>query len=49
MLDDARRAHRGGTNILVAMVETHGRADNEAMLRDLPRLPRREVAYKDHV
>lgn len=49
MLDDAARAARGGTDVLVAVVETHGRAETEDKLRDLPVLPRRAVPYKGHV
>ena len=34
----ARSAQAAGATLLVGLVETHGRADTEAMARDLPRL-----------
>ena len=46
MLDDARRAHQAGTDVIAAVVETHGRRDTEAMLEGIPVLPRRVLPYK---
>jgi two-component system, OmpR family, sensor histidine kinase KdpD len=47
MLAAARAAHAAGTPLVVGLVETHGRGDTEAMARDLPRLPLREVAHRE--
>ncbi len=40
-----RRAHRG-TDVVVGYVETHGRAQTQAQVRDLEVIPRKMVAYK---
>jgi len=47
MLAAARAALAQGTPLVVGVVETHGRADTEAMARDLPRLPLKAVPYRD--
>ena len=47
MLAAARAAQAQGTALVVGLVETHGRADTEAMARDLPRLPLKAVPYRE--
>ena len=47
MLLAARAAQAHGAPLIIGIVETHGRADTEAMLRDLPVLPRKGVPYRD--
>jgi two-component system, OmpR family, sensor histidine kinase KdpD len=49
MLAAARAAQAQGAAIAVGLVETHGRADTEAMARDLPRLPLKAVPYRGRV
>jgi two-component system sensor histidine kinase KdpD len=49
MLAAARAARAQGQGVLVGIVETHGRAETEAMARDLPLLPRKQVPYRDRV
>ncbi|MBK7060370.1 MAG: DUF4118 domain-containing protein [Rubrivivax sp.] len=49
MLSAALAARAQGTALAVGLVETHGRADTEAMARDLPRLPLKAVAYRERV
>lgn len=49
MLGAARGAHGQGRALVVGLVETHGRAETEAMARGLPRLPLKAVAYRDRV
>lgn len=49
MLAAARAAREQGTALIVGLVETHGRADTEAMARDLPRLPLKAVPYRDRL
>jgi two-component system sensor histidine kinase KdpD len=49
MLAAARAAQAAGTSLMVGLVETHGRAETEAMARDLPRLPLKAVPYRDRV
>ncbi|UIJ72070.1 sensor histidine kinase KdpD [Aurantimonas sp. HBX-1] len=46
MLQAARGAKAAGRDVLVGVVETHGRADTEAMIAGLEVLPRQLVPYK---
>ncbi|MEC5397738.1 two-component system sensor histidine kinase KdpD [Uliginosibacterium sp. H1] len=48
MLAAARVLVEGGLDVLVGVVETHGRGETEAMLRGLPVLPRRDIDYRGH-
>lgn len=45
MLEAARNRAAEGVRVLVAVVETHGRGETEAMLRGLEVLPRRPVLH----
>ncbi|MEW6256573.1 MAG: sensor histidine kinase KdpD [Pseudomonadota bacterium] len=49
MLEEARTQKRSGLDVVVALVETHGRAETAGMLADLDILPRRRVDYKGQV
>ena len=49
MLAQARRRRTEGVDVLAGMIETHGRAETEAQLGDLPLLPRRQVSYRGQV
>ena len=46
MLDEAQRRRARGTDIVVALVETHGRQQTAERLAGLEQLPRRTVAYR---
>jgi two-component system sensor histidine kinase KdpD len=46
MLSAAQRARQAGRDVLVGVVETHGRADTEALLAGLEQLPRRAMPYR---
>jgi len=46
MIEDAHALRREGTDVVVGFVETHGRADTEARLRDLEVVPRRRIEYR---
>jgi two-component system sensor histidine kinase KdpD len=46
MLEEAHRRAERGTDVVVALVETHGRKHTAAMLGDLEILPRRTVEYR---
>ncbi len=48
MLTTARARRRDGIDVVVGIVETHGRAETLALLEGLAILPRREVEYKGH-
>jgi len=47
MLDDARSMRSAGIDIVVGLVETHGRADTAARIGDLEVIPRQQVRYRD--
>jgi two-component system sensor histidine kinase KdpD len=46
MLQAAQRARADGVAVLVGVVETHGRAETEALLQGLEVLPRRDIPYR---
>src|SRR4051794_1352321 len=48
MLASAQRKLREGVDVVVAVVETHGRRETEALLQGLEVVPRREVEYGEH-
>jgi two-component system sensor histidine kinase KdpD len=49
MLSNARAAKAEGRDVVVGLVETHGRADTEAMLAGFDMLPRRATAYRNRI
>lgn len=46
MLDEAHRRLSRGTDVVVGLVETHGRAGTAALLEGLEVVPRRGIAYR---
>jgi two-component system sensor histidine kinase KdpD len=46
MLNEARRIREGGADVVVGLVETHGREGTVAQLGTLEVLPRRQIAYR---
>lgn len=46
MLEAARRELSSGRDVVVGYVETHGRAETDALARDLPTVPRRRAEYR---
>jgi len=46
MLADAHLLKKQGVDIVVAIVETHGREDTKAMIGDLERVPMRRIEYR---
>jgi two-component system, OmpR family, sensor histidine kinase KdpD len=46
MLQDARARRAEGVDVLIGLVETHKRPETEALLADLPILPRRRISYR---
>lgn len=46
MLEEARAVSATGTDVVVALAETHGRAETAALLSHLDQLPRRLVTYR---
>ncbi len=46
MLSAAHRAQTAGIDVLIGLVETHGRSDTAELLAGLPQLPLRDVNYR---
>ncbi|HEY7724929.1 MAG TPA: universal stress protein [Anaeromyxobacteraceae bacterium] len=46
MLEEAHALRRRGTDVVGALVETHGRAETAALIGDLEVVPRRRVEYR---
>src|SRR3546814_1903741 len=49
MLEAAHARQRDGVDVVVGIVETHGRQETALLLRGLEQLPQRRVAYRDRV
>jgi len=49
MLSAAHRDLKAGRDVLVGVVETHGRSETAELVSGLPRLPLRELTYRDRV
>jgi two-component system, OmpR family, sensor histidine kinase KdpD len=47
MLDDAHNMRRAGVDVVIGLVETHGRADTAARITDLEVVPRRKLSHRD--
>jgi two-component system sensor histidine kinase KdpD len=46
MLNEAHDLKRRGVDVVVGVVETHGRAETAAQIRDLEIVPRRKIEYR---
>jgi two-component system sensor histidine kinase KdpD len=46
MLNEAHDLRRRGIDVVVGVVETHGRAETAAQIRDLEIIPRRKIEYR---
>ncbi len=49
MLNEAHVLKNRGEDVVVGVVETHGRSETEALLKDLEMIPRRRVEYQNIV
>jgi len=49
MLRAAQSELRDGVDLVIGVVETHGRVETEALLAGLPVIPRKEISYKNIV
>jgi len=49
MLGTAGRQQAQGTDVLIGVIETHGRKETEALLGGLERLPPREIPYRGQI
>ena len=46
MLQEGQRLKKQGVEVVVGIVETHGRAETAAMIGDLEQVPRRKIEYR---
>jgi len=46
MLQEGQRLKKQGVDVVIGMVETHGRADTAAQLGELEQVPRRRIEYR---
>src|SRR5258708_18559161 len=46
MLQSARARRKDGYDVVIGVVETHGRKETEALLEDLETVPRQRVEYQ---
>ena len=49
MLQSAHARKKAGIDVVVGIVETHGRIETEALLQGLEIIPRKRIVYKDQV
>ncbi len=49
MLEEGRRLRADGRDVVIGILETHGRAATAAQAEGLPVIPRREIAHRDVV
>ena len=49
MLSEGAARKRAGIDVVIGIVETHGRVETEALTRDQEIIPRRDVAYEGRV
>src|ERR1700677_4430864 len=49
MLQSAHAKLKAGVDVVVGVVETHGRTETEALLHGLEVIPRKRLEYKDQV
>src|SRR6202167_2371100 len=49
MLQSAHARQKAGIDVVVGIVETHGRTETEALLHGLEVIPRKRIVYKDQV
>ncbi|MBR0931798.1 sensor histidine kinase KdpD [Bradyrhizobium jicamae] len=49
MLNSAHARIKAGVDVVVGVVETHGRAETEALLKGLEVVPRKRLSYRDQV
>ena len=49
MLEATQRRLKEGTDLIVGILETHGRAETELLLDGLDVLPRKQIVYRDRI
>src|SRR6185295_11470438 len=46
MLKEGHRLKKQGVDVVIGLVETHGRAETAALIGDLEQVPRRRIEYR---
>src|SRR5262245_8524511 len=46
MLQEAHRLKKNGVDVVIGIIETHGRADTAALVEGLEQVPRRKIEYR---
>ena len=46
MLEDAHLLIKQGIDVVIGLIEAHGRADTQAMIHDIEIIPQKEIAYR---
>ncbi|MDC7286148.1 sensor histidine kinase KdpD, partial [Bifidobacterium thermophilum] len=46
MLQDAHELKRDGVDIVIGLIESHGRIETEAQIKGLESIPLKEIIYK---
>ena len=46
MLEDAHLLIKQGVDIVIGLIETHGRSDTQAMIQSIEIVPQKEIAYR---
>src|SRR3954469_58266 len=46
MLQEGHRLRQQGVDVVIGVVETHGRAETGALVEGLPQVPRRKIEYR---
>src|SRR5947209_15351751 len=46
MLQEGQRLKKQGVDVVIGIVETHGRADTASMVGELEQVPRRKLEYR---
>src|SRR5580698_4316234 len=49
MLEDAHLMRKQGVDVVIGLIETHGRKDTQDQIKDLEIIPRREIPYRSVV
>src|SRR5687768_1824228 len=47
MLEEAQNLRKQGIDVVICIVETHGRKEPEVLLEGLPQIPRKKIKYRD--
>src|SRR6201987_2814149 len=49
MLQSAHAKQKAGIDVVIGFIETHGRAETEALVRGLEVIPRKRIEYRDQI